>query len=188
MEPQNASPHQDDNKSSLVIFVLIGVVVVFITLIVHEFGHALTALIVGGKVTAMRLWGDSIYPEFGYIGFKGGYIGYTNWVVPAFTPVKNAIILVMGSGTTLIISIFSIVLLYFLKPVSFFSKTTLFFFSLLYLDMVTYTFGLRFSGSREPLEAAQTLGISESSWMLSMGILFLIFSALIALYFFRSAR
>jgi len=172
-------------KSSLVIFIFIGAVAVFIALIIHEFGHVLTALIMGGKVTALRLWGFSVYPEFSYIGFRGGFIGYTHWVLPMFTSVENAIILMAGSGITLLVSVVSIASLYFFRPVSFFMKTALFFFSLLYLDIVTYTFGLRFSGKSEPLDAAQTLGINEFLWKLCMMIVFFVFSALIAFYFFR---
>lgn len=169
------------------ISILIGVIAVLIALIIHEFGHALTALILGGEITAMRFWGISLYPKLSYTGFSSGHIGYTNWTIPTFTPIKNAIILIMGSGTTLIASVISMALLYAFKPVSFFVKTILLFFSLLYLDIITYTFGLRFSGGKEPLDAAQMLGVSEFAWKLSMVILFLIFSALIILYLFKNA-
>lgn len=48
------------------ISILIGVIVVLIALIIHEFGHALTALILGGEITAMRFWGISLYPKLSY--------------------------------------------------------------------------------------------------------------------------
>ena len=169
-------------------FVAIGITAVVSTLIIHELGHAVAAVAMGGEVTALRLWGFTIFPEFSFSGFEGGYLGYTNWTLPVFSPIKNALILMMGSGTTLIVSLVSIKLLYVLKPRSFVINTTLFFFALTYLDIVTYSFGLRFSASREPLDAALTLGIGKGVWLLAMVALLVACSYMIILYYIRKIK
>jgi hypothetical protein len=165
-------------------YISIGLFIVILALAIHEIGHVIGASILGWDVTKIYLWGFSVLPEFSFVGFSDGYIGYTVWSsLETPTSFERGFVLIMGSGLTLLVSMISIFTLYLLKTKSFFIQTVLFFLSLLYLDMVTYTFGLRPSGDSEPLDAARLFGIADSFWMIFIVSLFLIFSSLIALYF-----
>lgn len=173
-----------DSIFQWLIFITVGVMVVAIALAIHELGHAIGARFLGWEVTKIYLWGFSVLPEFAYVGFSDGYIGYTYWV--AFetpTSFERGFVLIMGSTTTLLVSVVSIIALYLLKPLSFIGQTVLFFLSLLYLDMVTYTFGLRLSGDREPLDAARLFGIDDCQWIAFTVFLFLAMTVLLTLYF-----
>lgn len=178
-------PFFPNSISRWVIYISVGIVAVIIALVIHELGHVIGARILGWEVTKIYLWGFSVLPEFSFVGFSDGYIGYTAWSsLETPSSFERGFVLIMGSGFTLLVSAVSIFTLYLLKTKSFFIQTVLFFLSLLYLDMVTYTFGLRPSGDSEPLEAARLFGIADSLWIIFIVSLFLIFSSLIALYFF----
>lgn len=178
-------PFFPNSVSRWITYISVGVFIVILALAIHELGHVIGASILGWDVTKIYLWGFSVLPEFSFVGFNDGYIGYTAWSSPETpTSLEKGFVLIMGSGFTLLVSAVSIFTLYLLKTKSFFIQTTLFFLSLLYLDMVTYTFGLRPSGDSEPLEASRLFGIADSLWIIFIVSLFLIFSSLIALYFF----
>ena len=186
---KNYTPFFPDSVFRWVIYITIGVVAVAIALVIHELGHAVSAHLLGWEVIEMHLWGFSILPEFSYAGFSDGYIGYTAWsALETPTTFERAFVLIMGSGATLLVSVISISALYLLKPISFFVRTVLFFLSLLYLDMVTYTFGLRPSGDSEPLEAARLFGISDTLWITFVILLLLLMTTAVVLYFFIFQR
>lgn len=146
---------------------VIGIVMVAANLVIHESGHALTALNLGGRVTSIEFLGLQVYPKVFYGGFHG-YLGQVAYNVGRFG--TYGWITLMGSGSTWLVSIFFLFLiyaLYFLKIRNFVLETVAFFGSLMFLDMLTYILGIRFTGLQEPLAAAKYLGWNQSLFVAS---------------------
>lgn len=136
---------------------------VFLTLLTHELGHLLMARYFGWKVTGIRLLGFSIYPDFQFTGL-GGSFGTVRHTRDFVSFAEDGWVLLMGSGFNWLIAIGSLFILYLLKIfkiINFYLNTIFVFASLMFLDFITYMFGLRLSGGKEPLEAAYYLGWNE---------------------------
>ncbi len=146
---------------------IIGVLMVAANLVIHESGHAITAIRFGGQVTSIEFLGMQVYPRVFYHGFHG-FLGQVAYTIVRFG--SFGWVTLMGSGTTWLASIFFLFLiyaLYFLKIRNFVLETIALFGSLMFLDMLTYILGLRFTGLQEPLVAAKYLGWNQSLFVAS---------------------
>lgn len=154
---------------------VIGLVMVAANLVIHESGHAITALKFGGGVRSAEFFGLQIYPKIVNHGFSG-YMGKVAYTGIGLGPVYGWVTL-MGSGATWVASIVFLLLvyvLYFLKIRNFILETAALFGSLMFLDMLTYILGLRFTGLQEPLVAVRYLGINQALFIGAAFILGLI--------------
>lgn len=146
---------------------IIGVLMVAANLVIHESGHALTALKFGGQVRSIEFLGLQVYPKVFYYGFHG-FLGQVAYTIVRFG--SYGWVTLMGSGTTWLASIFFLILiyaLYFLKIRNFVLETVALFGSLMFLDMLTYILGFRLTGLQEPLVAAKYLGWNQSLFVAS---------------------
>ena len=136
---------------------------VFLTLLTHELGHILMAKYFNWRLLEIKLLGFSVYPEFQFSGF-GDYFGTVRHSRNFVSFAEDGWVLLMGSGLNWLIAIGSLFVLYLLKifkVVNFYLNTIFIFASLMFLDFITYMFGLRLGGGKEPLEAAYYLGWNE---------------------------
>lgn len=148
------------NIKNILCFLIIGLVMVFLNLIVHETGHVFTSNHYGAKIVSVEILGWEMYPDFEFQGFQK-YLGKVSYS-GSFIPTQNGIIALMGSGATWIMSIFFLLVLYGARNqlyTRFKTQTVLLFGSLMFLDFVTYSFGLRFTGVNEPMRAANYLHV-----------------------------
>jgi len=179
----------------LALFVPTMLVVAFISLLLHETGHGLTAKWLGGKFEAMYVFpGREIWPDFGqrYTGHWDGYFGLAETCpAPDWEPYgwQDGLVYLMGSGTSLILSALALSSLLIFKPKGILARMFLFSESLMYLDIVSYTIfpsmGLKhflFFGGKfaEPLIGAIWMGIPKSMFMLFIVIIFIIFTVALA--------
>ncbi|OGE80868.1 MAG: hypothetical protein A2826_01370 [Candidatus Doudnabacteria bacterium RIFCSPHIGHO2_01_FULL_43_23] len=145
------------------IFCFIGVVMVFLTLITHETGHVLMAKRYDGEILRVKLLGVEVYPEVKFSGFENnfGSVRYTG----GSSYKEHGWIYLMGSGTNWLIAIGGLLVLFLFKIFrvkNFYLNTIFIFMSLMFLDFITYMFGWRLSGEKEPFTAAEYLGWNES--------------------------
>ena len=94
--------------------ILIAVLAVLIGHMIHEGGHALTMLALGGKVTSIGIWQVQAYPKI----VLTGPFGLHSWVGGTTPPPqwKNGLMLLMGAGSTAIAAYVAAALLFILKP------------------------------------------------------------------------
>lgn len=163
-------------------FVLVLSLVCLVSLFVHELGHGLTAVALGGKFDALYTWpGFQVWPEFGrsYPGEWTGHIGIADLEFGQYRGVdswQHGLILLMGSGSNLLLAVLSLIGLWVIRP-----RAALRMFliagSLLFIDLALYTFlpllGLQhfvfFGGSSpEPLVGAVQMGIP--GWIFRTGV------------------
>lgn len=73
---------------------------VFIGTLLHEFGHGLTALMLGGQLHEVSVWpGVTVYPDLRFDDWHWTFFGLCNWSdVPSEW--KEGLSILMGSGTT----------------------------------------------------------------------------------------
>lgn len=169
--------------------------------LVHELGHGLTALALGGEFNHLYIFpGVELWPELGkaYSGFWPGNValtffrGGTHW-----QEWQVGLTLFMGSGSTLLLSFVAVFLLWWLEPRRILEKflVTL---SFGFLDMLLYIFlpmiGLRhivfIGGDKpEPLLGAMRMGFPPG-FSLAVVLLasLLIFGVLVFYLFSRSER
>lgn len=147
----------------------IGAIMVLANLVMHESGHAVTATKFGGQVISVNFFGLQVYPKFLYRGFHGylGQIKYDGFLNKS----ASGWVLFFGSGATWLASIAFLIItyvLYFSKIRNFILETIALFGSLMFLDMLTYILGLRFTGLKEPLTAARSLGWDQNLFVFSV--------------------
>ena len=170
-------------RSVLVYAVILGTVSV-VGLIIHELGHGLTAEILGGEFkTFFVMPGIQLWPHPGkpYPGTWPGYIGLAQfgygpgWTVDSW---QVGIILLMGSGSTLLVGICALSTLWVFHPLGWL-RYVFRVSSLMFIDVLFYTFlptvGLRhwifFGGhTPEPLEGALILGVPRWIFMLVIAL------------------
>ena len=154
----------------IVVVSLVGIVMVLLALFIHELGHVLAALFLGVDILRVHFFNFTVYPNFG-IQEMQGFLGQVYWEKP-FNDIYSGIILLMGSLLTWIVSVFFIIILYVRKARGgYVEQTILLLGSLMFLDLVTYSFGLRLSGFNEPQVAANYLAIPWGTFLISMAIL-----------------
>lgn len=165
---------------------------------VHELGHGLTTLALGGEFHALYVWpGIEIWPDPGQrlTARRMSNIGLVHldfpseWVEDGW---QEGLIGLMGSGSNLAAAALALLALRALRPTGwrFLLLTAE---SLMFLDILLYTFlpliGLRhfflIGGSHpEPLESALMLGIP--AWAFMLGVLFI--SAILAVEFVKTIQ
>jgi len=140
-------------------------------LFVHELGHGITTQVLGGQFKGLyvfpgvQVWPSPGRPYDGEWGLDVGQVdaepgeGWGEW--------QRGLVLLMGSGSTMMLAALAFVTLWLLRPKGWLSYV-LIAEALLYLDILFYTimpewFGLRhwvFIGGRypEPLEGAEMMG------------------------------
>lgn len=153
-------------------FFILLLVVALAGLFVHELGHGLTAMALGGKFTALYTFpGIQVWPDFGqkYPGDWAGYIGMarysygSNWEPDGW---QTGLVTLMGSGSNLLLAALALGFLWGFRP-----RGKLRFLlvaeAIMFVDLPLYTFlplvGLRHffiigGSSPEPLEGALQLG------------------------------
>ncbi len=152
----------------------------------HEVGHALTASVIGMDIIVVYIWpgfeffftweDNNIYPNMSMqiienTHSKLAYTGYTPSADSDFTPFKNSIIGVMGSGFNYLISIIALVCVYKFKPTGFLFILgiccSLFFYDLFLYSVLPTIFNLPhlfFWGGKtpEPIDALIEFGIHRN--------------------------
>lgn len=149
---------------------------VFISLLTHELGHILMAKYFGWRVVEVRLLGFSVYPELEFNGLEGSF-GKVRPHRDFVSFAEDGWVLLMGSGFNWLIALGALFVLYLFKlfrVLNFCLNTIFVFASMMFLDFITYMFGLRLSGGKEPLAAADYLGWNESVFFTTALILGLI--------------
>ncbi len=153
-------------------------------LLVHEMGHGLTALALGGRFTALYVWpGRELWPHPGqpYRGAWQGqagaalYIPGADWQPGGW---RFGVTALMGSGANVLLAALAQILLGCLHPRRGWARRLLLGASWLFLDLTLYTFlpllGLRhflFLGGAapEPLEGAAQAGVPAGIFLLLAG-------------------
>lgn len=141
----------------------------------HELGHGLTALMLGGKIHALYLWpGAQIWPGWDwpthphYTGFVAAisFSDASDWQAALWKP---GLVVLMGSGANLMLAFLAVSMLEYRRSAGLL-KYFLVALSLLFLDIFCYTFlplvGLRHfimlgGAYPEPLIGARLLGVSD---------------------------
>ena len=177
-----------------VVALLLCVIFLFpLLVLVHELGHVFATLWFGNSIDTITILGVEFYPHSLmaiYVGM-GDYFGYVSYggkvVLSRF---DNGVVGMAGSGATLLLGVIAFGLLGVRKKFSFCIITLLFIISFSYLDMVSYTFGirpgLRFGKAHEPLEAALQLGIPKTVWLVAMVIVFAVCTGFVVRYMKRT--
>ena len=191
------SPREFIRNSLL--FLLVFMVVAVLNLLLHEVGHCITMIAVGGGCEGMYVYsGIQIYPlsEFGQEygeGWPQEALGAAVSAGSAPSEWAGGLISLMGSGTTAILSFLALIGLYLFRPRGG-RRRLVVAQSLMFLDLLTYTilphwFGLPhffvIGGTRpEPLNGALQMGISETAFVAGV----LIFSLVMTLGLVRYVR
>lgn len=155
-------------------YILLAAVIALLGLAVHEAGHAVTAVLSGGRVVKIQLLTFQIWPAIRWAEWDGMFGGI--WFKGAD---QRGLILLMGSGTTALLGLCAAVLLRVAAPRSFFRKACLTAAVLLPLDILSYSIfpvlGWRhwilFGGyGIEPLEGALGLGIPRAAYYAGLAV------------------
>lgn len=178
-------------RSSL-IFLVVFVVVAMLNLLLHEVGHCLTMIAVGSGCEGIYAYsGIQIFPfnQFGQEYGPGWPHGALGAAVPAGSAPSQwaeGLILLMGSGSTAILSFLALIGLYLIRPRGG-VRILLLAQSLMFIDLLTYTilpywFGLPHffvagGPDPEPLDGAVQMGYTESVFIAAV----LVFSLLMTL-------
>jgi len=164
----------------------------YLGIIVHELGHGLTAEAVGGEFRAMVVWpGIEVWPRPGASHpIAPGYFGRAIVSRSGLGDAESHLVALMGAGSTLLISVLAVLLLWVIRPKRRFVRFVLISLSLYFMDILTYTFCPQLGMPRfmlvgrttihsEPLGAAVGLGVPKPVFnlailLVSAGILFAI--------------
>ena len=178
---------------TLFAFALILVLVFVLATLIHEIGHGLTAEILGGKFLNFYIYpGIQVWPDFGhpYTGNWDNSLAYMYYDYgPGWQPDgwQNGFVLLMGSGTNLLLATIAIVLLWLFRPTGLL-RLFLIAESIMFLDIVFYTFlpllGLRhffFIGGKipEPLDGAMLIGSSRPVFLTAVFALLILYTLII---------
>lgn len=193
METANTSRQGSHSAVLSLQFVVILAVMAFIGLLVHEFGHGLSAVFQGGEIDGIYVFpGIEIYPDFG-TRYQGDYpnnpgLARTSPGQPFFTDAQSGFVTLMGAGATFAFSVVGLFGLYILAPRKRLLQFVWVALAIWYLDIVTYTFlpsiGLRhwiiIGGSNpEPLNGAERMGISSGLFMAYVAVVGILWTAAI---------
>ena len=164
---------------NILVFVLILLLFAVLNTLVHELGHCFTIDALGGECEGIYFMpGIRVWPltTFGQSSPYAGELSpaFTVFSKSAPTDQANGLALLMGSGSTAILSLLALVGLYDLRPRGWL-RFPLLAQSFMFLDLLFYTilprwFGLRhlfFIGgdTPEPLNGAIAMGVSESAFI-----------------------
>jgi hypothetical protein len=166
-------------------WLLLAITVALLGLVIHEAGHAITAVLCGGQVTKVKILTLQLWPAVRWIEWDGlfGAIWYhgTN---------RDGLVLLMGSGTTAALGLCAAIALQFTAPRSFLRNVSLAAAVLLPLDILSYSvfpsLGLRhwivFGGhDAEPLEGALETGMTPAAYFTALAVFALICYGLVYL-------
>jgi len=151
-----------------VIWLLVIVVILGFGLIIHEAGHAVTALIFGAKITHLQFFNIQVWPRVKWLRWDG-FFGAIRYI----SVDNNGLVALMGSGLTAIIGLCAAVALFAVRSRGWLWSVCLTAAILLPLDIITYSLfpalGFRhwivFGGyNREPLEGALRLGATQTAY------------------------
>jgi hypothetical protein len=144
------------------------VIISIIGLVIHETGHAITAILYGAKVTYIQFFNIQVWPTIKYLNCNGLFGGIK------YTPIdQNGLVTFMGSGSTAILGLLFAIGLFAIKSRGWVWFICLFTAILLPLDIISYSvfpaIGLRhwiiFGGyGREPLEGALKMGVTQTTY------------------------
>jgi hypothetical protein len=189
--------HRKSVFNSFAFLLALGLVGI-LSFFVHELGHGLTTVALGGKFHALYVWpGIEIWPDPGQrlTARRMSNIGLVHLDYPAEWgegSFQDGLVGLMGSGSNLLAAALALATLLAFHP-----RGGLFYLlvaeSLMFLDILLYTFlplvGLRHffivgGASPEPLSSAQMLGIPAWAFMLAV----LLISALLAAGFVKTIQ
>ncbi|HUW31746.1 MAG TPA: hypothetical protein VM223_09055 [Planctomycetota bacterium] len=177
--------------------ILIAVLAVLIGHMIHEGGHALTMLALGGKVTSIGIWQVQAYPKI----VLTGPFGLHSWVGGTTPPPqwKNGLMLLMGAGSTAIAAYVAAALLFILKPRSLF-RFGMIVGALATFDIMWYCVSPNLALPRgpfhvinlrdsymEPVEGGKLMGIPPAVTYWGAVMLFIVSCVLVAIYVIRHA-
>jgi hypothetical protein len=151
----------------LAVFALILLVAIG-GLFLHEAGHGLAALLLGGRITLLRVMpGIQLFPKIALVPWKGN-VAAIGIDLPAGTTRQYAFVALMGSSLTFLLGLAAGLSLLLFKPTGWLRVLFVITALALPLDMITYSIfpvlGLRhwilFGGKKpEPLMGAVGLGV-----------------------------
>jgi hypothetical protein len=160
-------------------------VLAFLAMFLHELGHGLTAVALGGKFDSLYfIPGIQIWPHFGqpFNGQWNHYIAATffsygaNWGANSW---QDGLVAFMGSGTNAILALVALIALLVFHPRNWL-RYPLLAEALMFLDLTLYSslplFGLRhfvlWGGYKpEPLLGAEQMGLPEWAFLTLVGLL-----------------
>ena len=157
-------------KKILLYLVVFGVLLA-VSIPIHEAGHAITTVVLGGTVNALYVFpGIEVLPDLGK-RYEGTWPGWGMWLDtesgPNWGNREEGLVWLMGSGINLLLAVAALIAFLTLKPSGIW-KVILIAESLMFLDILLYTvlpqFGLRHGiilggDYPEPLYGAEMLGI-----------------------------
>ena len=182
----------------------IGIVVIlmlFMGLIIHEVGHGLTAQLLGGEFhrlfvfPGMEVWPDPGQPYEGDWGLRVG-IAEIEWVED-WESWQNGLVLLMGSGSTLLLACAALAILWIFRPerglAYGLSGVALFYMDILFYTLMPAWFGLPhwiFFGGHdpEPLIGAEMLGIPRTVFIALVLIVSILMTISLAGYWVNHRR
>jgi len=146
------------------LYLVVFVVLFTLSMLIHEAGHAITTLVLGGTVSAVYVYpGIEILPDLGR-RYEGGWPGGGAVIfgegAPDWEEWEWGLVRLMGSGLNLLLAIAALVVFLALRPSGIW-KVIVAVESLMLLDILVYS-ALPWLGGHvsEPVRGAEMLGIS----------------------------
>jgi hypothetical protein len=169
--------------------ILIVAVVALAGLLLHEAGHGLVAMLLGGRITAFQVIpGVQLYPALEWRG-PDLNVAWIAFELPGGTPWQFGLIALMGGGTTALLGALAGLALWALRPRGPARDWLLAAAALLPLDLLAYSvfpvFGLRhwivIGGARpEPAIGAQGMGITPAAYYVGLAVTAVVYYTLLA--------
>jgi len=160
-------------------------------MLIHEAGHAITTVALGGTVSAVYVYpGIEVLPDLGnrYEGrWPGGGAVIAGEGPPDWEDWEWGLVRLMGSGLNLLLAMAALIVFLVLRPSGLW-KVILAVESLMFLDILLYSVLPRLGGHvSEPVRGAEMLGINPEIFTVCVVLVsFVMISALIAVALRRS--
>ena len=169
------------------LLVLFGVAV--LSMVVHEAGHGVTAMVLGGKITLIEVMpGIQLYPTVELRPWDGVIARVDN--TPLNAPFREGLVLFLGSGSTAVVSYGLIAYLLASRPKGLARFAVLSMAIICAWDIITYSvfpaMGLRHWAiiggvTVEPLDGAVMMGITPMAYYIGLVLHVVVANGLIVL-------
>ena len=168
-----------DSGKAVSQWLLLSLLVAVGGLFIHELGHGLMAVLLGGRITYFEVMpGLELFPTLARHPWDG-FVAWIGYDLPQATSFEGGVIALMGSGTTACLAALTLLGLVIIRPQGVLRSVWLATTLLLPLDIASYStfpaLGWRhwiiFGGTiSEPLEGARAMGIPVGAFYFGLGL------------------